>query len=120
MKSECVRQQWWRQLSPATALMFIAALLALTFAFVAIAGWRDHTTFLSLTPSATGETSDRSIVQGAAYISSFLLVTIVVPVLFLAAGFCALFKRLGILEAAPKRSRATAPDHSLPSSSLKP
>lgn len=83
----------WRRLGPASMLITIAMFIALTFVAASLAGWREHTTFLSLTPASTGEAPDSGAGLGAAYIESYLLVTIVAPVLVLAAGLCALFQR---------------------------
>ncbi|HAV62427.1 MAG TPA: hypothetical protein DCY13_08700 [Verrucomicrobiales bacterium] len=93
MNNDATHRVWWKHLSPATTLISIAALLWLAFAAMTLAGWREHTTFLSLTPTSV-DGADDGTTLGISYVVSYLLATIVAPVLALAAAIHGWFKRL--------------------------
>jgi hypothetical protein len=68
--------------------------LAGLFLIAHLAGLREYTTFLSGTTGDLGTTIERSGLYGTAYIVLYLGCVVVAPILLLAAGLLALWKRV--------------------------
>jgi hypothetical protein len=60
-------------------------LFVLAHLFTRLAGWREHTTFLSLTPTDTNDSTARAVALGTAYIVTYLATVIATPMLAIAA-----------------------------------
>ena len=74
-------------------LLMRAALLALLYLAVNLAGWREHTCFLSGTPADAGGSAWWSALRGAVYLLAHLAFWTVAPVFALAAGLLAAIGR---------------------------
>lgn len=79
------RPRWRRGLTPVSGLLVIAGLLVLAHLFTRLAGWREHTTFLSLTPTDANDSTARVAALGAAYLVTYLATAIAAPILAIAA-----------------------------------
>jgi TRAP-type C4-dicarboxylate transport system permease small subunit len=89
------KQSWLRRLfsaglSPA-GLLVRAALVVVFFAICHIAGWREHTTFLSGTSASADGGVNTSAVLGVIYMASYFGFVLLTPILALAAGILFVF-----------------------------
>lgn len=66
-----------------------ALLLAIFFGAVHVAGWREHTTFLSGTAASTDTSVNTSVVLGLVYMAAYFGFVLLTPILILAAGILA-------------------------------
>jgi len=88
------RPRWWRGLTPVSGLLVIAGLLVLAHLFTRLGGWREHTTFLSLTPTDANDSTARVVTLGTAYIVTYLATAIVAPMLAIAALLLELLRKV--------------------------
>jgi hypothetical protein len=70
-----------------------ALLLVLIFGACELAGWREHTTFISGTAPSADAGINSSVTFGVIYMLAYFGCVLVAPVLLLAAGFLAIRKR---------------------------
>jgi hypothetical protein len=84
---------WNAGLTPG-GLLVRAALVAVFFAVCHLAGWREHTTFLSGTPASAGGSANTSVVLGVVYMAGYFGVVLLAPILALAAGLLFVFERI--------------------------
>ena len=75
-------------LSP-KCLMLRSALLALAFGVCEAAGLREHTTFISGTPTEAGGSVNASAILGLIYLAAYFGFVLVTPILVIAAGLLA-------------------------------
>jgi hypothetical protein len=96
--------------SPQGFLMW-AGVFAAFFAFCHIAGWREHTTFISGTvASADGDAGD-SALRGVLYLFSYFGFLLLTPIFALAAGMWAgssMFRRKQVSSASTQVGEASA------------
>jgi len=86
-------------LSP-LGFMMRALLLAVIFAFCELAGWREHTTFISGTVVSADAGINSSVTFGLIYMLAYFGFVLVAPILLLAAGILSLWQRLSRMPAA--------------------
>jgi hypothetical protein len=84
---------WNAGLTPG-GLLVRAALIAVFFVACHLAGWREHTTFLSGTPASTGGSVNTSAVLGVVYMAGYFGFVLLAPIFALAAGLLFAFERL--------------------------
>ena len=77
------------------------ALIGLFFLIVQLAGFREHTTFLTGTPADAHTTLNQTILFGVVYLVAYFGFVVAAPVLILAAGLFSLLDWLLSKEAAP-------------------
>lgn len=70
-------------------LLLRALLLAIFFGAVHVAGWREHTTFLSGTSASTDTSANTSVILGLVYMAAYFGFVLLAPILILAAGILA-------------------------------
>jgi hypothetical protein len=88
-----IRRLWKAPLFSPTGLLLRAALLALVYAALHLAGWREYTSILCGT-SPTGNLADqRAALFGLIYVLLRFTVVVGCPVLVIAAGLLALLER---------------------------
>ena len=87
-------QFWNAGLTPG-GLLVRAALVAVFFAACHLAGWREHTTFLSGTPASAGGSVNTSALLGVVYMAAYFGLVLLAPILVLAAGLLFAFERWG-------------------------
>lgn len=92
-KRNLLGRLWNAGLTPG-GLLVRAALIALFFAACHLAGWREHTTFISGTPTSGGSQVNTSIVLGVVYMAGYFGFVLLTPILTLAAGLLFAFERL--------------------------
>ncbi len=78
--------------SPQRFFLTSGLTLAVLFLPAHLAGWREHTSFLSGTTGDTGMDFQTSAFLGALYILLYLACVVLAPILVLAAGILALWK----------------------------
>lgn len=88
----------WRWLgapwsSPA-GLVARACVVLLGFALVHACGWREHTTFLSGTPTTAAIGRETAALLGVVYICAYLGAVVIAPILLLAGALLAAWRRL--------------------------
>lgn len=66
-----------------------ALLLAIFFGAVHVAGWREHTTFLSGTTASADTSLNTSVILGVIYLAAYFGFVLLTPILILAAGILA-------------------------------
>lgn len=88
------RPRWWRGLTPVSGLLVIAGLLVLAHLFTIFAGWREHTTFLSLTATDGNDSTARGVALGTAYIVTYLATAIAAPMLAITALLLEVMRRV--------------------------
>ncbi len=81
------------QLFSPKGLVLRAAALTLLFALCHLAGWREHTSFLSGT-AAPESSLEATMIYGLIYIVAYIGLVVLVPVLLLAAGLLGLVQCL--------------------------
>ena len=84
---------WKADLTPG-GLLVRAALIGVFFAACHLAGWREHTTFLSGTPASAGGSVNTSALLGVVYMAGYFGFVLLAPILGLAAGLLFAFERL--------------------------
>lgn len=83
---------WNRILSPVSFLAG-AAVITLALAGVELAGWREHTTFLSGTAITVQSEYASSVLRGILYLLAYFGAVLIAPILVLGAGIFALLSR---------------------------
>jgi hypothetical protein len=91
-KPHWLRRIFSSGLTPAGFLMR-AALIAVFFAVCHLAGWREHTTFLSGTPASADSGANTSAVLGVVYMAGYFGFVLLTPIFALAAGILFAFDR---------------------------
>jgi hypothetical protein len=86
------RRSWHWILSPGFFLAG-AVVFTLAFAVVALAGWREHTTFLSGTAITVQSEYASSVLRGLLYLLAYFCAVLIAPILVLGAGILALLCR---------------------------
>jgi hypothetical protein len=76
-------------------LLIRAFLLAGWFAAVHLLGWREHTTVLCGMAPVSGGAAWLAVYSGVVYILSYLLATLLAPVLLIAAAVAWILERRG-------------------------
>lgn len=71
-----------------------ALLLAVLFGVCELAGWREHTTFISGTVTTAATGINASVMFGLIYMLAYFGFVLAAPILFLAAAFLILWRRL--------------------------
>ncbi|MBN2445653.1 MAG: hypothetical protein JXO22_02935 [Phycisphaerae bacterium] len=94
-------------LSPAS-LLVLAVLLTAFYAALHMAGWREQVSILSGTSSATRSSGEVQIAQGLVYAGLYFGMTLLVPVLVLAALLQLLYQCL-LRRESPSVTTTTAP-----------
>lgn len=79
-------------LSPA-GLVARALLLVVVFGLCELAGWREHTTFISGTAVSADAGISSSVTFGLIYMLAYFGFVLAAPILLLAASFLAFWKR---------------------------
>ena len=79
-------------LSP-KGLILRGALLALIFTICEAAGLREHTTFISGTPTEAGGSVNASAILGVIYLAAYFGFVLVTPILMIAAGLLAVWEK---------------------------
>src|SRR5690349_6318389 len=79
-------------LSPSGFVMR-ALLLAIIFAACELAGWREHTTFISDTATSAEAGVNSSVTFGLIYMLAYFGFVLIAPILVLAAGILFLWQR---------------------------
>jgi len=77
-----------------------ALLLALVFGACELAGWREHTTFISGTAASAEAGISSSVTLGLIYMLAYFGFVLVAPILLLAAGMLTLWQRFARTPAA--------------------
>lgn len=75
-------------------MLTVAGVLLVLYLGVELLGWRQHTTFLSLTPSDTVSHSGDNAFAGTVYIALYIGTTVAAPILVIATGIELLLSRL--------------------------
>ena len=70
-----------------------ALLLILIFSGCELAGWRDHTTFISGTATSADAGISSSVTFGVIYMLAYFGCVLIAPILLLAAAFLTIRKR---------------------------
>ena len=84
---------WNAGLTPG-GLLVRAALIAVFFVVCHLAGWREHTTFLSGTPASAGGSVNTSALLGVVYMAAYFGLVLLAPIFVLGAGLLFAFERL--------------------------
>lgn len=92
-KRSWLHRLWNAGLTP-SGLLVRAALVVVFFAVCHLAGWREHTTFISGTPASAGVSANTSVVLGVVYMAGYFSVVLLAPILTLAAGLLFVFERI--------------------------
>ncbi len=91
------KRNWFRRLFSAgfdpAGLLVRAALVAAFFAVCHLAGWREHTTFLSGTPASADGGANTSAVLGVIYMAGYFGFVLLAPILVIAGGILFAFDR---------------------------
>lgn len=96
MKIETLKTFWrWfnAPLTTPAGLAVRAVVLLLGFAVIHALGWREHTTFLSGTPTSAAISRETAAVFGVIYICAYLGAVVLVPILLLAGALLAVMQR---------------------------
>jgi hypothetical protein len=88
-----LKQFWSAGVFSPHGLVLRAGLVVLFFAVCELGGMRDHTTFLSGTPTEAGGGGSTPVVLGIIYLAAYLAFVLLAPVLLLAAAMLALLQR---------------------------
>jgi len=91
-KGNWLGRLWNAGLTP-TGLLVRAALIGVFFAACHLAGWREHTTFLSGTAASAGGSVNTSALLGVIYMAGYFGFVLLAPILTLAAGLLFAFER---------------------------
>jgi hypothetical protein len=73
--------------------LFFALFIAVGFLAVHLAGLRDYTTIVSGTRGPNGASWEKSAICGSAYFLAYMAFAIVAPILVLAAGLLAVWRK---------------------------
>lgn len=91
------KRNWIRRLFSAglnpTGLLVRAALVVVFFAVCHVAGWREHTTFLSGTSASADGGANTSAVLGVIYMAGYFGFVLLAPILVIAGGILFVFDR---------------------------
>lgn len=79
-------------LSPA-GFVARALLLAVIFAACEVAGWREHTTFISGTPTSAEVGINTAVTRGLIYMLAYFGAVLAAPILLLAAAILSAWQR---------------------------
>ena len=93
-------------LSP-TGFLTRALLLAIFFGVCELAGWREHTTFISSTATSAEAGSNSSVTFGLVYMLAYFGFVLAAPILLMAAGLLMAWERVARLRSV--KSRQTHP-----------
>ena len=78
-----------------------ALLLAVIFAACELAGWREHTTFISGTAASVDAGISSSVTLGLIYMLAYFGCVLGAPILLIAAGLLSVFRRSRLKVDAP-------------------
>ena len=74
--------------------LFRAAIIAVVFAICHLLGWREHTTFLTGTPTAAETGLSTSATLGTFYMAAYFAFVLLTPILLVAASILFVWQRL--------------------------
>ena len=92
-KRNWLGRMWKSGLTPGGFLVR-ATLIVVFFVACHLAGWREHTTFLSGTATSADGSVNASILLGVVYMAAYFGLVLLAPILALAAGLLFAFERL--------------------------